>query len=126
MMRLAQTRLSIETAPREIKEIAAEVARRVGRQPIAMCLLTVYLPHTSAPLLIQENASPCAISRRATHPLVGPVAHPRGYIMADFVEPSAFPSSTGKCCERAASRASSDPTPGGKPLVVRPTSEQIP
>jgi hypothetical protein len=57
-MRIARTRSSIETAPREIKEIAAEVARRVGHQPIAMGLLTVYLPHTSAALLIQENASP--------------------------------------------------------------------
>jgi hypothetical protein len=46
--------------------------------------------------------------------------------MADFVEASAFPWSTGKCCERAASRASSDPTPEGKPLLVRPTPEQIP
>jgi len=30
---------------------------------------------------------------------------------------AAFPWSTGKCCERAASRASRDPTPEGKPLV---------
>ena len=57
-MRIAQTRLSIETAPREIKEITAEVAHWVGDQPIAIGLLTVYLPHTSASLLIQENASP--------------------------------------------------------------------
>jgi secondary thiamine-phosphate synthase enzyme len=57
-MRIAQTRLSIETAPREIKEITAEVARWVGHQPVAIGLLTVYLPHTSASLLIQENASP--------------------------------------------------------------------
>jgi secondary thiamine-phosphate synthase enzyme len=57
-MRVVQTRLSIETAPREIKEITAEVARWVGRQPIAIGLLTVYLPHTSASLLIQENALP--------------------------------------------------------------------
>jgi secondary thiamine-phosphate synthase enzyme len=57
-MRLAQTRLSIETAPREIKQITAEVARWVERQPIAFGLLTVYIPHTSASLLIQENASP--------------------------------------------------------------------
>ena len=56
-MRLAQTRLSIDTAPREIKEITAEVARWVERQPIALGLLTVYIPHTSASLLIQENAS---------------------------------------------------------------------
>ena len=57
-MRIIQTRLSVETAPREIKEITAEVARWVGDQPIAMGLLTAYLPHTSASLLIQENASP--------------------------------------------------------------------
>jgi len=57
-MRLAQTRFSIETAPREIKQITAEVARWVERQPIAFGLLTVYIPHTSASLLIQENASP--------------------------------------------------------------------
>ena len=57
-MRIAQTRLSIATAPREIKEITAEVARWVEHQPIAIGLLTVYLPHTSASLLIQENASP--------------------------------------------------------------------
>ena len=57
-MRLAQTRFSIETAPSEIKQITAEVARWVERQPIAFGLLTVYIPHTSASLLIQENASP--------------------------------------------------------------------
>jgi secondary thiamine-phosphate synthase enzyme len=57
-MRIAQTRLSISTAPREIKEITAQIAGWVERQPIALGLLTVYIPHTSASLLIQENASP--------------------------------------------------------------------
>ena len=57
-MHIAQTRLTIETAPREIKEITAEVARWVERQPVALGLLTLYIPHTSASLLIQENASP--------------------------------------------------------------------
>ena len=57
-MRIAQTRLSIETAPREIREITAEVARWVEGQPVSVGLLTVYIPHTSASLLIQENASP--------------------------------------------------------------------
>jgi len=60
-MRIAQTRLSIETAPREIKEITAEIAGWVERQPIGLGLLTVYIPHTSASLLIQENASPDVI-----------------------------------------------------------------
>jgi secondary thiamine-phosphate synthase enzyme len=57
-MYLAQTRLSIDTAPREIKEITAEVAEWTERQPISVGLLTLYIPHTSASLLIQENASP--------------------------------------------------------------------
>ena len=57
-MRIAQTRLLIETLPREIKEITAEIARWVESEPIGLGLLTVYIPHTSASLLIQENASP--------------------------------------------------------------------
>jgi secondary thiamine-phosphate synthase enzyme len=57
-MRIAQTRLSITTTAREIKEITAEVARWAERQRILTGLLTVYIPHTSASLLIQENASP--------------------------------------------------------------------
>jgi secondary thiamine-phosphate synthase enzyme len=58
MMHIAQTRLSIDTAPREIKEVTAEIARWAEHQKIALGLLTVYIPHTSASLLIQENASP--------------------------------------------------------------------
>ena len=57
-MRIAQTRLLIETLPREIKEITPEIARWVESEPIGLGLLTVYIPHTSASLLIQENASP--------------------------------------------------------------------
>ena len=57
-MRLAQTRLTLDTRPREIKEITAEVARWVAEQRVGRGLLSVYIPHTSASLLIQENASP--------------------------------------------------------------------
>jgi secondary thiamine-phosphate synthase enzyme len=57
-MRIAQTRLSVDTAPREIKEITAKVAAWAERQSVSCGLLTVYIPHTSASLLIQENASP--------------------------------------------------------------------
>jgi secondary thiamine-phosphate synthase enzyme len=56
-MRLAQTRLAVDTEPREIKEITTEVAWWVERQRIDRGLLTLYIPHTSASLLIQENAS---------------------------------------------------------------------
>ncbi len=57
-MRIAQTRLSVDTAPREIKEITDEIARWAEHQRISVGVLTLYIPHTSASLLIQENASP--------------------------------------------------------------------
>jgi secondary thiamine-phosphate synthase enzyme len=57
-MRIAQTRLTVDTAPREIKEITDEVVRWAERQRISVGILTLYIPHTSASLLIQENASP--------------------------------------------------------------------
>jgi secondary thiamine-phosphate synthase enzyme len=57
-MRIAQTRLTLDTEPRQIKEITAEIQRWVERQEMSCGLLTVYIPHTSASLLIQENASP--------------------------------------------------------------------
>ena len=57
-MRIAQDRLTIETAPREIKEITREIGGWVARQGIARGLLTVFIPHTSASLLVQENYSP--------------------------------------------------------------------
>jgi secondary thiamine-phosphate synthase enzyme len=57
-LRIAQDRLTIETEPREIKEITGEVAGWVKRQGIARGLLTIFVLHTSASLLIQENYSP--------------------------------------------------------------------
>ena len=57
-MQIAQTRLTLETEPREIKEITAEVVHWVEAQRFDCGLLTIYIPHTSASLLIQENASP--------------------------------------------------------------------
>jgi secondary thiamine-phosphate synthase enzyme len=56
-MRIAQSRLSIDTTPREIKEITAEIARWTELQLVSVGLLTIYIQHTSASLLIQENAS---------------------------------------------------------------------
>ena len=57
-MPVTQERLTIETKPREIKEITREVAGWAARQGIASGLLTIFIPHTSASLLIQENYSP--------------------------------------------------------------------
>ena len=62
-MRIAQDRLIIDTAPREIREITGELADWVAGQGIASQgitsgLLSVFIRHTSASLLIQENYSP--------------------------------------------------------------------
>jgi secondary thiamine-phosphate synthase enzyme len=57
-MRLAQGRLDFDTKPREIRQITAEIANWLEAQGIARGLLSLYIPHTSASLLIQENASP--------------------------------------------------------------------
>jgi secondary thiamine-phosphate synthase enzyme len=56
-MRIAQDRLTFDTAPREIKEITRELADWTARQGITDGLLSVFIRHTSASLLIQENYS---------------------------------------------------------------------
>ena len=57
-MRIVQQRVSFETAAREIKEITREIADWAAAQRIARGLLTLFIVHTSASLLIQENYSP--------------------------------------------------------------------
>src|SRR3954449_3105093 len=62
-MRIAQDRITLDTAPREIKEITRDLAEWTARQGIGPDgikngLLTVFIRHTSASLLIQENYSP--------------------------------------------------------------------
>jgi secondary thiamine-phosphate synthase enzyme len=48
-------------APRQgLHEITSEVARWVNEQDVAAGLLTIFCRHTSASLLIQENAAPAA------------------------------------------------------------------
>jgi secondary thiamine-phosphate synthase enzyme len=57
-MRLEQHRLQVPTEGPGLYEITTEVATWVARQGIGRGLLTAFLPHTSASLLIQENADP--------------------------------------------------------------------
>jgi secondary thiamine-phosphate synthase enzyme len=57
-MRQAQHQLSIATNGKGLVEITAPVKRWVAEQGIATGLLTLYCRHTSASLLIQENADP--------------------------------------------------------------------
>jgi secondary thiamine-phosphate synthase enzyme len=56
-MRQIQHRLTIATAGQELQEITGAVASWVAAQGIATGVLTLFLRHTSASLLIQENAA---------------------------------------------------------------------
>jgi len=57
-MRQAITTLRIETRGRGLVEITGQVRRWIGASGIRDGLLTLFVRHTSASLLIQENADP--------------------------------------------------------------------
>lgn len=57
-MRQATTLLSIDTPGQGLFDITRRVTNWVDQQDMAEGLLTVFCRHTSASLLIQENASP--------------------------------------------------------------------
>jgi secondary thiamine-phosphate synthase enzyme len=57
-MRQATGSLTIETRRQGLVEITREIAGWVDRQEMTTGLLTIFCRHTSASLLIQENAAP--------------------------------------------------------------------
>ena len=57
-MRQAATQLDVRTPGRALVEITREVEGWVDAQRMATGLLTLFCRHTSASLLIQENAAP--------------------------------------------------------------------
>jgi secondary thiamine-phosphate synthase enzyme len=57
-MRQASTGLEIATSGQGLYEITREVARWISEQDVDAGLLTLFCRHTSASLLIQENAAP--------------------------------------------------------------------
>jgi len=57
-MRQASHQLKVETAGQRLHEITREVQSWVAAQGIGEGLLTLFVHHTSASLLIQENADP--------------------------------------------------------------------
>jgi secondary thiamine-phosphate synthase enzyme len=57
-MRMAQHSLEVATTGQGLYEITETVARWVSGQGMRNGLLTLFLRHTSASLLIQENAAP--------------------------------------------------------------------
>jgi secondary thiamine-phosphate synthase enzyme len=60
-MRQGATRLTVRTAGKGLYEITAKVVHWLDAQSVKTGLLTVYIPHTSASLVIQENADPDVI-----------------------------------------------------------------
>lgn len=58
MLRQAHDELSISTGGRGLYEFTETVLAWVGRTGITTGLLTLHLKHTSASLVIQENADP--------------------------------------------------------------------
>jgi secondary thiamine-phosphate synthase enzyme len=59
-MRQHQEEFRVATNGRGVYEVSAEVREVVRRSGLAMGLCTVYCMHTSASLVIQENADPTA------------------------------------------------------------------
>ena len=59
-MRQATGTIEIETPRQGLLDITAEVTRWVAAQSMSEGLLTLFCRHTSASLLIQENAAPAA------------------------------------------------------------------
>jgi len=57
-MKQALNRIAIETHGRGLVDVTENVRRWVAAQSIGAGLLTIYCRHTSASLLIQENADP--------------------------------------------------------------------
>ena len=57
-MKQKQFRFTVPTKGRGIYSISSEVRNWVHQQDIQSGLLTLFIPHTSASLLIQENADP--------------------------------------------------------------------
>ncbi len=57
-MKQEQFKFSVSTQGRGIYCVSHEVCSWVRRQDIQSGLLTLFIPHTSASLLIQENADP--------------------------------------------------------------------
>lgn len=57
-MRQFMDNVTIRTSGPGLIEITADVVRRLAASGIATGLMTVYCTHTSASLLIQENADP--------------------------------------------------------------------
>lgn len=57
-MRVHQERLTVSTPGAGLHDVTADIARVVSASGVTTGLVTVFVQHTSASLIIQENASP--------------------------------------------------------------------
>lgn len=57
-MKLIQHRLAVDTTGPGLQEVTPPVARWLGAQAVRQGLLTVFIQHSSASLVVQENADP--------------------------------------------------------------------
>ncbi|MBC8337812.1 MAG: YjbQ family protein [Rhodospirillales bacterium] len=57
-MKQAQGTLTVETPGQGLLEVTGEVTQWLRQQSVSTGLLTIYIRHTSASLVIQENADP--------------------------------------------------------------------
>jgi secondary thiamine-phosphate synthase enzyme len=60
-VKVHQKTLAVSTRGRELHDVTAEVARVVGESGVRTGLCTVFIRHTSASLVIQENADPAVL-----------------------------------------------------------------
>jgi secondary thiamine-phosphate synthase enzyme len=58
LLRQSSHRLTVATRGQGLVDVTASISRWVSEQQIATGLLTIFCRHTSASLLIQENADP--------------------------------------------------------------------
>jgi thiamine phosphate synthase YjbQ (UPF0047 family) len=61
-MRMAQGLISVATRGQGLYEVTAELSQWLAKQGVQAGLLTLFVRHTSASLLVQENAAPEGIA----------------------------------------------------------------
>ena len=60
-MKVHQRAIAVSTHGRGLYDVTGEIARVVGEAAVATGLCTVFVRHTSASLVIQENADPAVL-----------------------------------------------------------------
>ncbi|MBY6003539.1 secondary thiamine-phosphate synthase enzyme YjbQ [Salipiger bermudensis] len=91
---MAQTTFSIQTRGQGLYEFTRDVASWVSAHQAGEALLTLFVRHTSASLLIQENADPEVRTdlRNYFHRLVPPSSDPSmGYLTHTYEGPDDMP-----------------------------------